>query len=121
MVFSKDLPVSEKDVLIPEGKEGITDTRILIAFPCDDTTKEANKGSTVYCYLPTNKRSDMPFLVQGDFVPTVGRGNIQDLDWNRWLLKNLGQLVAESLEKLREDESLSKEIYNFIPPEQNLV
>lgn len=120
MVFSKDLPVSEKDVLIPEGKEGITDTRILIAFPCDDATKEANKGSTVYCYLPTNKRSDMPFLVQGDFVPTVGRGNIQDLDWNRWLLKNLGQLAAESLEQLREDENLSKEIYNFIPFEDEV-
>lgn len=114
-VFHKDLPVTPKEVSTPEGKEGITDTRITIAFPCDEDTKEAVKGSTVHCYLPTNKRSDMPFLVQGDFVPTVGRGNIQDIDWNKWLFSKLGALAAEAVDEIKEDADLSKELYNFIP------
>lgn len=114
-VFHKDLPVSEEEVSIPEGKEGITDTRILVAFPCDEITKEANKGSTVYCYLPTSKRSDMPFLVQADFVPTVGRGSIQEVDWNKWLLHELGVLAAEAVEQIKDDHYLGKKLYSFIP------
>lgn len=101
--------------MIPEGKEGITETRILVAFPCDEATKEANKGSTVYCYLPTKKRSDMPFLIQADFVPTLGRGDIQDLEWNRWLLRKLGELAAEALDQIKDDEVLGKDLYTFIP------
>lgn len=68
-VFHKDLPVSEKEVLVPEGKEGITQTRITVAFPSDESTKDAIKSPTVYCYLPTNKRSDMPFSSTGRFCP----------------------------------------------------
>jgi hypothetical protein len=114
-VFHEDLPVSQEEVPIPEGKEGIENTRVLVAFPCDDLTKEANKGSTVYCYLPTNKRSDMPFLVQADFVPTVGRDSIQDVEWNKWLLRKLGRLAAEAIDQLINDEELGADIYCFIP------
>lgn len=114
-VFYKDLPVSGEKVPIPEGKEGITDTRVLIAFPADEETREASKASTVYCYLPTNKRSDMPFLVQADFVPTVGRASIQDVDWNKWLLGKLGNLAAGAIEQIRDDQNLAKELYSFIP------
>lgn len=114
-VFHKDLPVLEEKVSIPEGKEGITATRILVAFPCDEITKEANRASTIYCYLPTSKRSDMPFLVQADFVPTVGRGSIQEVNWNKWLLHELGVLAAEAIEQIKDDHYLGKEVYSFIP------
>jgi len=77
-VFHKPLKVGQ-DTPIPEGKGGITDTRITLAFPADNKTEEYSKRTPIYCYLPTNKRSDMPFLVQADFVPTVGRENIQEL------------------------------------------
>lgn len=115
MVFHDDIKVSEELISIPEGKEGVKETRVLVGFPCDELTKEENKGSTVYCYLPTNKRSDMPFLVQADFVPTVGRGNIQDIEWNFWLLRKLGRLAADSVEKLKDDEFLSEDVYSFVP------
>jgi hypothetical protein len=114
-VFHKDLPVSSQEVLIPEEKKGIENTRIIIAFPSDEETREAIKGSTLYCYLPTKKRTDMPFLVQADFVPTVGRGNIQDIDWNKWLLKKLGELSAEAVDQIRGEVNLVKELYNLIP------
>jgi len=116
-VSYKDLPVSSQEVQIPEEKEGIesTGTRIVIAFPCDQETREAIKGSTLYCYLPTKKRTDMPFLVQADFVPTVGRGDIQDIDWNKWLLSKLGKLAADAIDEIKEDPTLGKDFYDFIP------
>jgi hypothetical protein len=57
----------------------------------------------------------MPFLVQGDFVPTVGRGNIQELDWNKWLLKEVGILAAEAVDSKKEDIFFGDNLYNFIP------
>ena len=114
-VFHDDLTVSPEDVATPEGKEGITDTRIIVAFPCDEATQEANKGTTLYCYLPTKKRSDMPFLVQADFVPTVGRSDIQEFDWNKWLLSNLGILSANAIDQIKNDDNLNGHVYNFIP------
>ena len=119
-VFRKDLTVPSSRVPIPEGKEGITDTRIILAFPCDDDTIANNDGSTIYCYLPTKKRSDMPFLVQGDFVPTVGRADIQEIEWNKWLLDELGSLAAESMDYLKDDANLSGQIYSFIPLRQEV-
>lgn len=114
-VFHKDLPVSSQEVLIPEEKKGIESTRIVVAFPCDEDTREAIKGSTLYCYLPTKKRTDMPFLVQADFVPTVGRGDIKDIEWNKWLLRKLGELAAEAMDQIKDDELLGKDLYTFIP------
>jgi len=114
-VFHKDLPVSSQEVQIPEEKKGVETTRIVIAFPCDQATREAIKGSTLYCYLPTKKRTDIPFLVQADFVPTVGRGDIQDIDWNKWLLRKLGELSAEAIDEIKEDKTLGKDFYDFIP------
>lgn len=115
IVFHRDLSVKPDEISIPEGKEGITDTRIIIAFPCDEATKETNKGSTVYCYLPTKKRSDMPFLVQADFVPTVGRSDIQEIGWNNWLLSCLGELAADAVERLKSDPDFGPRIFDFIP------
>lgn len=115
IVFHRDLSVKPDEISIPEGKEGITDTRIIIAFPCDEASKKTNKGSTVYCYLPTKKRSDMPFLVQADFVPTVGRSDIQEIGWNKWLLSCLGELAADAVERLKSDPDFGPRIFDFIP------
>ena len=57
----------------------------------------------------------MPFLVQADFVPTVGRGDIQEVEWNKWLLLNLGILAAEAVDRVKNDPNLNGYIYHFIP------
>lgn len=119
-VFHNDLPVPDRGLTIPEGKEGISQTRIIVAFPADEETKDTNRRSTIYCYLPTDKRSDMPFLVQADFIPTVGRGNIQDIDWNKWLLKELGLLATKAIDQIKEDFSLSRDVYSFIPLKEEI-
>lgn len=109
------LPV-ENEEIVPEGKEGIEETRITIAFPLDGATKdEIKKNGVVYCYLPTKKRTDLPFLIQADFLPTIGRENISEDPWNIWLMKKLGNLAAEAIDKIKTDEQFCAFLYDFIP------
>ena len=115
VVFSKVLGVENKEI-IPEGKEGIEETRITIAFPLESVVRdEITKTGVVYCYLPTKRRTDLPFLIQADFLPTIGRENISDHAWNIWLIKELGILVAESIDKIKDDKQFRASLYDFIP------
>jgi len=114
-VFHHDLPV-DNEKIVPEGKEGIKETRITVAFPIDNLTREEiKKNGVVYCYLPTKKRTDLPFLIQADFLPTIGRENISDHPWNVWLLKELGTLAAKAIDEIKNDEQLCDFLYDFIP------
>lgn len=114
-VFHHVLRVENQEI-VPEGKEGIEETRITIAFPLDNATREViKKTGVVYCYLPTKKRTDLSFLIQADFLPTIGRENIAEHQWNLWLTKELGVLAAEAIDKIKEDEQASVSLYDFIP------
>jgi hypothetical protein len=115
-VFNKDLKTPYKD-LVPKGKEGIKETRIVVAFPEDQVTrgKIKERANVVYCYLPTKKRTDLPFLIQADFLPTIGRENIEDNEWNRWLLEELGILSGAALENLKDEKKFSEILYELIP------
>lgn len=118
-IFSRDLEVKDKD-LIPEGKEGVTDTRAIIAFPCDEATRTVAKQGVIYCYLPTKRLTDLPFLIQADFLPTIGRENISDDDWNLWLLENLGNLAGDALDQIKSDPVLSQPFYEFVPLKEEI-
>src|SRR4030042_1355345 len=114
-VFHKDIRVTD-EVKIPEGKEGITNTRITIAFPINEETREfVQQKGVLYCYLPTKKRTDLNFLLQADFLPTIGRENVADHTWNEWLIKEMGKWAGDLFESIIDDEQLGNYIYNFIP------
>jgi hypothetical protein len=114
-VFHQVLGVEEQEI-VPEGKEGIEETRITIAFPLESATRDViQKTGVVYCYLPTKRRTDLPFLIQADFLPTIGRENISEHSWNVWLMKELGILAAEAIDKTKDDEQFCTLIYDFIP------
>jgi len=114
-VFHHVLRVENREI-VPEGKEGIEETRITIAFPLDSATRDViKKTGVVYCYLPTKKRTDLSFLIQADFLPTIGRENISEHQWNLWLMKELGILVAEATDKIKDDEQISASLYDFMP------
>ncbi len=119
-VFHKDIPVKDKTI-IPEGKEGITETRMTIAIPVDSTTRESvQKKGVVYCYLPTKKRTGLNFLLQADFLPTIGRENVSDHPWNTWLIKELGKMAADVLESIKDDEHLGSFLYEYIPEKEEV-
>lgn len=115
MRFHKVLGVEDREI-IPEGKEGIEETKITIAFPLDNATRdEIRNTGVVYCFLPTKRRTDLPFLIQADFLPTIGRENISDHAWNIWLMKELGILAAESIDEMKHNEQFCASLYDFIP------
>jgi hypothetical protein len=115
IVFHHVLLVKNQEV-IPEGKEGIEETKITVAFPLDSNTRDViKKTGAVYCYLPTKKRTDLPFLIQADFLPTIGRENISEHLWNIWLMKELGILAAESIENIKDSEQFRPFLYEYIP------
>lgn len=119
-VTNKILGVEDEEI-IPKGKEGIRETKITIAYPLESATRDALKGTgVVYCFLPTKRRTDLPFLIQADFLPTIGRENISDHAWNIWLMKELGILSARSIDELKHDEPFSSSLYDFIPISEDI-
>lgn len=114
-VFHRNVPVRERNI-IPEGKEGITDTRLTIAIPIDSATRDSvEKKSVIYCYLPTKRRSDLHFLIQADFLPTIGREDISDHPWNVWLMRQLGRMAADIVDEMKGDMHLDTFLYDYIP------
>jgi len=114
-VFHRNIQVDD-ETIVPEGKEDIKQTRITLAFPVDGAVRDAIKETgVVYCYLPTKRRADLPFLIQADFLPTIGRENISDHPWNVWLMKELGGLAADAIEQMRDDQQLCDFLYGFVP------
>ncbi len=119
-VFSKDLHVDNPKI-VPKGKEGIEDTRITIAFPVERDIRDSIKKSGVaYCYLPTKKRTDLSFLIQADFLPTVGRENISEHAWNIWLMEELGSRAAIAIDEIKGDDIFVNSLYEFIPLEEEI-
>lgn len=114
-VFHQVIPVRDKGI-VPEGKEGITETRLTIALPVDSATSDATqKKGVVYCYLPTKRRTDLRFLIQADFLPTIGRENVSDHPWNIWLMQELGEMAADVIDVIKDDAQLGNLIYELIP------
>jgi len=119
-VFNQTISVLDAS-FVPEGKEGIKETQITIAYPQNPTLRELiRKNGVVYCYLPTKKRTDLPFLIQADFLPTIGRENIAEEKWNFWLMEKLGTFAAETIEGMR-DNSDTSSLYEFIPLSQEVA
>lgn len=118
-VFDRDIDVKDEKI-VPKGKEGIGETRITIIFPTDSSAIEAlRKSGVVYCYLPTKKRTDLPFLIQADFLPTIGRENISNESWNYWLMREFGNLAGDAIDEIKNDPLLGDFLYDFIPlPEE---
>jgi len=113
-VFRKTNRVPPNKEIRVKGKEKAVRSTLVIAFPHPDEDTDV-KAEKVYCFLPTKTRTDLPFLIQGDFIPTLGRESIEKNDWNRWLLKKLGELAAESFLDMREDALFSNHLYDLIP------
>ncbi|TET89425.1 MAG: DUF3883 domain-containing protein [Methanomassiliicoccales archaeon] len=100
----------------PLEKRDIERTEVVIAFRSPEEVRpEDLKREYVYCYLPTRKPSGLPFVVQADFLPTVGRGDLRDHEWNQLLLEKLGNLAANSILELRDDPSFAPFLFDLVP------
>lgn len=117
-IFKKVLKVEDKSLIAGiEEKEGIENTTIVVAFPFPDIDSiDSCKNEPLYCYLPTEKPVQLPFILQADFIPNAGRTDIaSNPKWNIWLFKELAIHVSESIIQLQNDELYFKYFYDFIP------
>jgi len=115
-VFSESVDVPEDNKIRIKGKENIKKTRVVIAYPHPEQDPPVDISSEcIYCFLPTEKITDLPFLVQGDFIPTLGRENIEDNKWNRWLLEQIPGLAVKSYMTLKNDAAFKESLYSLIP------
>lgn len=116
-VFSRTVrvPRSRKEIRLGPKKD-VEQTTLVIAFPTPEGSSIPDlRSECLYCYLPTKRRPDMSFLVQGDFIPTLARENIdEDSPWNRWLLGEIAKLAADSYLELRKDSMFRDHLFDLI-------
>lgn len=82
-----------------EKREGIEDREVSIAFPVNQNNEAKGK---LFAYLPVRSDTGLPFLINADFILPSSREDIQDVPWNRWLMKCVSDLVAKALQLLKE-------------------
>lgn len=117
-IFSKPVDIKDRALVkdIKEKKD-LKKTVVTVAFPAPDITEiQKCKKNPLYCFLPTEVSAQLPFLLQADFTPTAGRGDIDTKsDWNTWLLGCLAEHVAHCVDKIKVDRRYLEYLYDFIP------
>lgn len=82
---------------VNELRENVTKRDISIAFPVNFELEE----SPLYCYLPTESETGLPFLVNADFILSASRESIrQDLTWNNWMRGEVANFAAKTISKI---------------------
>jgi hypothetical protein len=74
--------------LARSGKSAASTARIDIAVGGD-------VHNTLYATLPTRITTNLAFSINGDFDPGTSRENLQDTPWNEWLIREVGELLAD--------------------------
>jgi len=101
-----------------EKRPGIDQRELTVALPLsspDDCT------GRIYAFLPTERDSGLPFLVNADFLLTASREDIlAGRPWNQWLRNCIAPVFTATFTKLLQHESHRYEAYRFIPIESDL-
>lgn len=86
--------VIDKPSSLDETKrEKVSRREIVIAFP---NFTNSLKEDRIFSFLPTEIRTNLPFLIQADFILIGNRENIiEDNRWNLWLLDEIVTFFVE--------------------------
>ena len=87
----------------------------------DDKTNKKQivpaRDTKLVAFFPTEKQTQLKFLIQGPYQTTPSRDNIHENDWNRRLIKETAVLVAESISKIKEMDLVDVSYLNTLPIE----
>ncbi|MCK9356104.1 MAG: hypothetical protein M0R22_03000, partial [Dehalococcoidia bacterium] len=102
--------------------EGEPPGRTGIALAVARTPKAKPHLGMLHAYLPTNIHTGFQFNVNADFAPLAGRGGIRgdegkEGSWNKWLLRQLGILLADCSEEIGARCAHVKDFYDLLPLE----
>ena len=105
----------------PVELDGVPGLRAEIAFmvsPSEDHRIVGVNQSPLCVFFPTEKETNLGFLVQGPYRTTPARDNIpEDDDTNHRLILETAQLVVTALEGLRDKNLLTVEVLQTLPIE----
>jgi hypothetical protein len=101
-----------------EKREGIQDREVSIAFPVNENNEAMGK---LFAYLPVRSDTGLPFLINADFILPSSREDIQDVPWNRWLMKCVSDLVAKALRLLKERSLLTVDFLEMFAGRLNQI
>ena len=101
-----------------EKREGIEDREVSIAFPVNQNNEAMGK---LFAYLPVRSDTGLPFLINADFILPSSREDIQDVPWNRWLMKCVSDLVAKALRLLKERSLLTVDFLEMFAGRLNQI
>ncbi|MBM4056116.1 MAG: hypothetical protein FJ264_15905 [Planctomycetes bacterium] len=68
-----------------------------------------------YCFSRTQKNTELRFIVHAPFLLTDSREGIKEDAWNNFLIKELAELVADSLLEIRKMRLLDVDFLNGLP------
>ena len=111
--------IFERPVTVPDESYEL---RVEVAFrleaETEDTTVRVEKinDTPLVVYFPTEKATQLGFLVQGPYMTTPARDNIlKDEDWNKTLITETAELVVESSRQLKNMDLLSISLLEALP------
>ncbi|MDR0604537.1 MAG: DUF3883 domain-containing protein [Bacteroidales bacterium] len=108
---------SEKWLIFSKEISNDTNTGLIeIAFLMNDKNIQPISFSPLIVFFPTEKQTNLGFLVQGPYRTTPSRDNIPANDeWNKKCISITGNLVVESLRWLRDNNMLDIESLQCFP------
>ena len=73
------------------------------------------KDTQLVVYFPTEKETNLKFLIQGPFQTTPNRENIPESEWNSKLIEEIGSLTADTIKLFRDAGILDSKILGLYP------
>lgn len=113
--------IFERSVPVPEKSETV---RVEIGFrlEAEDKAKKSPerivkvKDSPLVVYFPTEKETNLGFLIQGPYKTTPSRDNIPKDDvWNETLIKETAELIVDTLFEVKSLGLLSVSFLETLP------
>ena len=111
--------IFERPVAVPDSSGEV---HVEVAFQLEAKTEDGTESvvkinnAPLVVYFPTEKVTQLGFLIQGPYRTTPARDNIpKDDDWNKTLIKETAELVVESLRWLKEADLLSVSLLEALP------
>jgi len=117
--YDRPLDLKEKN------REKKKKSKLELAFPIhEDKSFDLDSGGRIFSFLPIDSYDrgvGFPFYIQGDFLLTSNRSEIQtENEWNLWLRNNLIDILMESIEFFKQSDLYKFTFLNLIPSEENI-
>lgn len=92
---------------------GYKPLRVELAALMSNDQVEPLEESPLVVFFPTEKETDLPFLIQGPYRTTPARDNVPtDDEFNQMLVRETALLMADAIWDLRQAKLLSAELLN---------